>query len=318
MSVYKNVIIACILLALIGGSLTPAFAQSADAHFFPETRHWVRGAFWTHYQSVEGAEYKYGYPYTREFIDKNSGHLVQYFQKVRLDLIETPNGPVVQVAPLGEWMYDSTENMPAPVSISPSSCRRFESTGKMVCLAFLDFYDQNDGAVLLGDPISNLEMLPDERYVQSFRNGRLEWNANLVTGQRMKMSDLGRIYYDQVVANPQYTQPEDPGDNIIASPWQARAYVEKVLIAKDQFQTIYVSVTNQYNQPVSDALVEATIIIPNASPEPIRMPQTDSKGISKVLFKIGEIPPNTRITVEISVTALGQKATAPTWFRIWW
>ncbi len=318
MSVYKNVIIACILLALIGGSLTPAFAQSDDSHFFPETRHWVRGQFWTYYQSVEGAVFLFGYPYTREFIDKNTGRLVQYFQKVRLELIETPNGLVVQVSPLGELMYDSTENAPPSFPISPSSCRRFETTGKLVCQDFLDYYNANNGPVLLGDPISNLEVLPDQRYVQYFRNGRLEWNGNLTQGRRTKMSDLGRMYYDEVVGNPQYTQPEDPGDNIIASPWHASAYVEKILISKDQFQTIYVSVTNQYNQPISDALVEAAIILPDGNPQAIRMPNTDSKGISKLLFKIGEIPPNSRITVEITVTALGQKAIAPTWFRIWW
>ena len=88
-----------IILSLLLG-VVPVRAQDADSHFFDETRHNVRGEFWRYYQSISEAETFLGYPITEEFIN-NEGVLVQYFQRVRLELEDEE----VRISPLGSLMY---------------------------------------------------------------------------------------------------------------------------------------------------------------------------------------------------------------------
>ena len=235
-------------------------------------------------------------------------------------MVETPSGWQVRVAPLGELMYDSTENQPSEEPVNPLACRRFETTGKLLCLKFLEFYDANDGPFLLGDPISNMEKLVDGRTVQYFRNGRLEWNASLAYGMRMKMTDLGRIYYDEVVASPLYTQPENPGDNAITSVNQlvAKVFIGKILVRHNEDQTIYVTVTDQFSRPISQARIEGTVTYPDGSKENFRMPMTDSKGISRLGLVFPDQPENSIISIQVDISTLGLSTRANTWFRVWW
>ncbi len=317
----RHFIIACLLLALIGGSLTPGHAQSPDGHFFTATRHWVRGDFWAFYQAAPDALLQFGYPITIEFTDDLSGYRVQYFQRARFDLVPTPNGLQVQVAPLGELLYDENENIPARVSINSAACSTFASTGKTVCLNFLDYYNDYNGALYLGDPISGLEELVDGRYVQYFRNGRLEWNFRRPEGQRLVITDLGRIYFERVVDNPAYTRPEKPGDAIISMPIElkAGASVEKILLRNNEVQTIYINVTDQFDQPVANAQLSTTITLPDGNHTAVYINPTDAKGNANFQFYYNrELPPNSMILVDITITAQGQKTTTQTWYRIWW
>jgi hypothetical protein len=117
------------LLSLWVGS--PVQAQGTTSHFFDQTGHNVRGAFWDYYQRTDHAEQLLGYPITEEFIN-SAGVVVQYFQRARLEL----HAGQVYKTDLGRKTYQ--QGIQLNIS-NPLACENFD-TGFSVCFAFLDFF----------------------------------------------------------------------------------------------------------------------------------------------------------------------------------
>lgn len=308
--------IAFLLLMILALPGAVVQAQDAGSEYYPQTGHYVAGQFLAFYQSAPDNLRLFGYPLTEAFVD-NDGQLVQYFQRARLDLI---NG-AIQVAPLGKLLYDAGAPL-APVSTSSAMCRRFAETGKSVCYAFLQFYDQYNGSLYFGQPISDLEVREDSRFVQYFENVRMEWHPNAPEGEKVVLTHLGRMYFDTHVNNPALTRPvSSVGSDIINSPMQLQAYafVKEALLPVSAKQTLYLIVQDPQFQPVQGANLLITLYFPDGTVKDARPAATNENGISEFVFQVPDLyKVDQLIEVEVRVDYLGSSTTTSTWFRIWW
>ena len=59
-----------------------------------------------------------GYPITDDFKDPVTRGHVQYFEKARFDLVDTDDGPRIQMAPLGQLLHESGNPLSAAMTCS--------------------------------------------------------------------------------------------------------------------------------------------------------------------------------------------------------
>ena len=318
MRVIKKLYITGTIFVLILSIIlvSPVKAQTTDTLYFEETGHSITGVILEYYQTVEDAMLLFGFPITEEFTDENTGQRTQYFQHVRLDITESTSGPTVQIAPLGTLLYD--ENAPAtPLNTVNTACRISQNTGKQICYDFLRFYEAHHGAKYLGEPISNL-IEQDRRIVQYFENGRLEWRPELPAGQKIGVSNLGQIYYNQEIGPDGQNAT---GQNIIVSSIpevKVSTFVSKALIAANSSQKIFVIVQDKNLQPVQGAMINIIIHKPGELGEGYRAPATDKNGISVFEFNVGDLPIKQVMNVDVDVDYSGVRTESESWFRVWW
>ncbi len=304
---YIAVLLICFLIAGIPGAVS---AQDVE-EYFPETGHFVRGAFLSFYHSTTDSLLLFGYPISEEMPGKY-GQTMQYFQRARFEL---SSDGTVQLAPLGEIQY-KPGGLVAELSTNSPACRRFPATGYSVCYSFLRFYDKYDGATFFGDPISDVEIW-DNRYVQYFQNARFEWRPEARDGETVGLTFLGQIEYDRmgtVAASPR----EGFGAPLPAIQLQANAFVSQALLANGSSQTLYVIVQDQAYKPVEDVMVSVSVYFPDGSQYDVRAPSTSADGISKLSFEVSGMPQKEVVRVEVSAAYGSSSAHARTWFRIWW
>jgi hypothetical protein len=306
-----------LIVGLLLPAVTPANAQKADSLYFPETGHWVSGDFLTFYQAGSDPQLLFGYPITDSFADPLSGESVQYFQKSRFELHPEADKPNrVQLSPLGSLLYQAGN--PVDMPIEKSACRYYAEQKHYVCYAFLGFFDNHGGVGQFGYPISEIEQ-HENLYVQYFERARLEWHPELPAGQRVTISELGRVYFDQSVGDLSLLQP-NPGNATLKAMMQlqARAFVSRAIISPGAKQTLYVMAQDQYLRPVSRANVAVTVRFPKGGEERYRLPLTNNDGLSSMEINLGEQPSNQIVILDVEVTQGGLQAWAGTWFRIWW
>src|SRR5512140_1285847 len=195
-----------LILTLLLTQWGTANAQSADIQFFPETGHTIKGDFLRFYKSVREPKLIFGYPITEQITSKD-GKTVQYFQRARFELLGPQN---VQLTALGQAVYKPGQQL---VLTNLAGCDVFP-TNYPVCFAFLDFYRTNGGAAQFGNPISPFEF-HENLIVQYFEKARFEWRADRPEGQRVVLTDLGRLYFDQFGEDPSYLKPVKPRDATI-------------------------------------------------------------------------------------------------------
>ena len=315
---YKLIWLALISFMLVGfGNVVQA--QPQDFEFFEETGYYVRGEFWSYYQQFDDALIVFGYPITDEFTDPETGGKVQYFQKARFELVQDPENPV-RLFDLGQILYTPEGGMELPQVNNSSNCRTFQ-TGFHVCMGFLSFYDTHNGLAVLGDPISNAEFR-DGLYVQYFDNARLEFRSLLPPGQKIGLSDLGKIYFDKYV-RATYNEEDDEGDAIPLPPspplkLYALANVDHPLLPQNSSQVINVIVLDQNQEPIVGADIDVIFKLDEWE-NTINLPPSDENGISRAYIEIGNLP--LMKIVEIEVIARHENALetrAKTWFRLWW
>jgi hypothetical protein len=294
-----------ILAAAIQGNVQ---AQSFERNF--QNGYSVRGAFLEFYENAPDPLLLFGYPISRE-ISRPDGTLYQYFQYARFDLVNGPDGPVVELFPLGKILYTPSDTIP-PLNTNSPACRRFES-GFSVCYSFLSFYDRYQGETYIGSPISNIEV-HDGRYVQYFENASMEWRPDSATGEVVGLGDLGRLYVSQFDPLPQ-----DPGGYSLSTPesLQAHAFVTQALVPAQGTQTVYVIVQDQNFEPVEGARVMMSVYYPNDQYD-LLAPITNADGISQYSFQVSDVPVKEVVRVEVLVTIGTSEAGASTWFRSWW
>lgn len=298
-----------LVLTLLLTQWGTANAQSVDIQFFPETGHNVKGDFLRFYKSVRDPRLLFGYPITEQMTSKD-GKTVQYFQRARFELLGPQN---VQLAPLGQATYQKQQQV---ILNNSAGCELF-STSYPVCTAFLVFFKANGGITQFGNPISPFEF-HENRIVQYFEKARFEWRADRPEGQRVVLTDLGRLYFDQSGEDPSYLKPVDPQDatiNPILS-IKVRAFVEKSITQANGQQSVYVIVQNQTGQAVSNTTGKATIHWPTGSTQDYYF-ITDSSGLGRIQFNFENQKQGELVPIDIAVTYQGLAGTTKTSFRIW-
>lgn len=296
--------------------LTPwgsASAQSADVQYFPETGHHVKGDFLQFYNSVPDPKLVFGSPITEQMTSRD-GKTVQYFQRARFELNGgLPENERVRLTSVGQSLYQPANQLKLG---NTAGCDLF-TTGYSVCFAFLDFYKANGGAAQFGNPISPFEF-HENLIVQYFERARFEWRADRPEDQRVVLTDLGRLYFDQLGEDPVHLKPVKPLDatiNPILS-IKIRAFVLKPLTRPTDQQTVYVIVQSQTLQAVSNATGKATITWPNGKTEDFFF-TTNSSGLGTVTFNFSDQKQGELVPIEIVVIYQGLAGTTRTSFRIW-
>ena len=310
----RKIFAVVLIFTLALGGVTSTRAQGTDRQYFRETGHSVSGDFLNFYRSVKDATLLFGYPITEQFA--RDGRLVQYFQRARFELFpERPAGQRVQLTPLGSEAY--TPGVPLG-TYSPFSCRLFAETGFSVCYSFLDFFNKYGGAAQFGYPISPFEYR-DNMIVQYFEKARFEWRPSLPEGQRVGLTDLGRLAFDAKKEDVNLLKPipfNEIGAQIPLS-LQARAFSWKaVTLATDQ-QLIYIVVQDQTLQPISGATGTATIRWPNGATETLSL-VTNSNGFGVVPLSFNNLPYGSLVYIDILITKDGLTSSTTTSFRIWY
>ena len=303
------------ILVLLLASEGPVSAQSSgDVQYFPETGHNLKGEFLRFYKSASNPLLVIGYPITEQ-LTSHDGKTVQYFQRARFELrADLPERQRVQLTPLGKATYQPGSQQ---LNIdNPSACQSFP-TGFRVCFAFLEYYKANDGAAQFGNPISPFEF-HDNLIVQYFEKARFEWRADRPEGQRVVLTDLGRLYFEQLGEDQAALKPLTPInatiDNILSI--HARAFVQNAIMVANGQQTIYIVVQSQTNQAVSNANGKATVHFSDGSAQDYFF-STNSAGLGSITFSFTNQRQGDLVPIDILVTYQGLSASTTTSFRIW-
>ena len=315
MNVTRRFAILLLLPMILLASWGPVQAQtSGEAQFFPETGHNVKGEFLHYYKSASNPLLVFGYPITEQ-IQSTDGKTVQYFQRARFELhANLPENQRIQLTALGQAMYKSGSQQ---LKIdNPSACQLFSNEVR-VCFAFLEFYKANGGATQFGNPISPFEF-HENLIVQYFEKARFEWRADRPEGQRVVLTDLGRIYFDQLAEDQAFLKPINPLnatiDNILAI--NARAFISKAVTTSSGQQTVYTIVESQTHQAVFNANGKATIHFSDGHTEDYFF-TTNGSGLGMIVFNFVNQTQGELVTIDIIATYQGLSTTTTTSFRIW-
>ena len=241
-------VVLAFIIVLSGYSAVPVRAYQQDGRFFAETGHWVRDEFLSFYESAPDPLLLFGYPITEAMPHPmRQGVEIQYFQRARMELDPSqPPNQQVNIAPLGEWLYDITQRGDATnFATNTGACRYFPANGKNVCYAFLQFYDNHNGKTYFGEPISEVEVL-EGRLVQYFEYARMEWRPEMPAGQRVALTDVGRLDFDRTIGNIRLMGASDNLPVVSLTSIQVRAFAARPLIAAGQQQTIFAVVQDPY------------------------------------------------------------------------
>lgn len=290
-----------------------ANAQSADVQYFPETGHQVKGIFLRFYKGVSDPKLVFGYPITEQMTSRD-GKTVQYFQRARFELrTDLPEGQQVQLTAVGQALYQPANQL----KLGNTAGCELSATGYSVCFAFLDFYKAKGGAAQFGNPISPFEF-HENLIVQYFEKARFEWRADRPEDQRVVLTDLGRLYFDQIGEDPAQLKPVKPLDATINAVLsiRVRAFVLKPLTRSTGQQTVFVIVQSQTLQAVSNATGKATISWPDGRVEDFFF-TTNSSGLGTVTFNFADQKKGELIPIDIVVVYQGLAGTTKTSFRIW-
>lgn len=300
-----------VILTLLVLSPARVHAQASESEqYFPETGHTVKGDFLHFYRNTADPTLVYGFPITEQFSSRD-GKTVQYFEHARLEW----NDGKVQITPLGQAVYEP--GRPKLDINNPAACRSFQ-TGYQVCFAFLDFYQTYGGEAQFGAPISPFEF-HENLIVQYFEKARFEWRADRPEGQRVVLTDLGRVYFDRLGEDQAQLRPLRLLDATISSilSIHARAFVKDAITQSGGQQTVYVLVQSQTSQPVANANGMATIHFTDNHTEEYFF-STNSSGLGSFAFNFENQAAGRLVPVEILVTYQGLAARTTTSFRIWY
>ena len=287
-------------LAACGGELTQPAANDATIP--------VASEFETFYESYGGRDV-FGEPITDAFVPEEGGHLVQYFQAMRLEYDESREGIVV--FPLGEWAIAGlSEPVPA---LDPNE--RVESE-------FQAFYDEQNGTQLLGPAISPV-LEEGDTPVQYFRNGRLEWHPELPLGERVQLGYLGQAHFDaEMIFNYRQRVQAQPVPLAGVSEVDVFASVQAPILYAGEEQTLYVTVLTPAGRPVSGIRVGVQIIQANtpATEDVAVVGQTDDRGKVVAVLELGDLPAGEQVQILILAYATNSTVIGSTRinFKTWW
>ncbi len=311
---------AGLLIPLHGASFAQVLRQlSSQERYFPETGHMVTGDFLSAYESVPNPELVFGYPITEAFPDSDEEYMVQYFERARFELhLENPPELRVKISDLGYLSYEKGPELPIPGTLQ--ACRYFDETGQPVCFAFLDFFERNGGVPVFGYPISSFE-LHDGRITQYFQRARFEWHPELPIGSRVRLTDLGREYFE--------IKGEEPirllalslltGSNLTRRilSIQVHAYPQTAIAPSSGEQTVYIVVQDQNLMPIAGATIYLEVVDTGGLSGNTIIPfSTNDQGVVTYTFPYQNQRPGV-FTMRVHALFEGLQGRTVTSFRIW-
>ncbi len=169
--------------------------------FVEETRHNLALNIKLFYDAQEG-ETRFGYPLTELMLDPESGRLVQYFERARIEV--SPDNPAdIQLTASGSILTEGRRDLAfRPLQDAPANDPAyFAETGYRISDTFYDFWKTHGDVELLGYPISRvlIERLDGPgRLVQYFERARLEYYPEFAgTPRAIQMGHLGSELFRQ-------------------------------------------------------------------------------------------------------------------------
>jgi len=300
-----------IIFAVVSGASSQS--SSGDERVFP-TGFVVRGEFLNFFDQHGGIE-TFGYPLTVSF--KESGVLVQYFQRGRIELHpEDPSQRRVVMGSLGELL---TTPEPPAAELAPHPDRRFfPETGHTVAAAFLHYFDERGGVDFFGSPITEM-VVENGRIVQYFQRARLEWHPDNPRILRVQLGRLGEIFLDQFPPPQEALDPSSSGSRIVlpeVTSLNVTASVSHPFAGQNQLQMLYVFVYDQTGTQLFGAKVSAVIHFPDGDRQ-ITLTETNESGLSWQSFNVGQVPVGETVSVEVRVSYVGVEGTTQTSFLVW-
>jgi hypothetical protein len=317
MVTFRGSLILFLTFCLLAAGWSPAYAQSQNSQYFSQTGHNVQGDFLNFYNAASDPTRLYGYPITEQFTDKD-GLLVQYFQRARFEYHpELPPGQRVVLTNIGRKLY--TPGIQLNI-FSPFACRLYSETNYAVCFSFLDFFDKYGGVAQFGYPISPFEYEKGV-IIQYFEKARFEWQPSQPEGQRVVITDLGRLYFDAMGDDPGLLQSVPPLNNAPnAAPiinLQVRAFVWKAVTLSNDQQVVYIIAQDQRNTAVSNASCAVIVRWPDGTASSANV-TTNSNGIAIAAFNVVNQPYGNLVYIDINCSYNGLVGTTTTSFRIWY
>jgi hypothetical protein len=183
---------ALVLLALLSvlSALPAAPAQAQGRLYFPQTGHFLGGAFRSFWERNGGVEI-FGYPISPEFVQNRDGRVAQYFERARFELNVVNNQAVISLGLVGrDYLAATGQGFPPVAPVRAPGVRFFPETGHTLRGEFLNFWQRRGGLAIFGFPISEelVQQLSDGRnyVVQYFERGRFE-----LVGNRVRLASLG-------------------------------------------------------------------------------------------------------------------------------
>lgn len=182
------------LLVLVAGLLLGAMpAPAAEAQskaYFPQTGHFLGGAFRAYWERNGGVEI-FGYPVSEEFVQSRDGRVAQWFERARFELNVVNNQAVVSLGLVGrEYLSATGQGFPPVAAVRAPGLRYFPETGHTLRGEFRNYWERRGGLGSFGYPVSEelVQRLDDGRnyLVQYFERGRFE-----LVGSRVRLATLG-------------------------------------------------------------------------------------------------------------------------------
>ena len=324
------VMVAAVLVS--GVSVTCAQPQSQDPPqsagggclYFGETGHWVCGDFLEFFETWGEIE-TFGYPLSRAFDDPMRGLEVQYFQRARMEL--HPHNPEPYKVLLGllvdELGYQFSEARLEQMPPYNSNLHHyFPETGHVVSYAFLDYFREKGGLDIFGYPRSEFTY-EGGRVVQYFQRVRMEWRPEALSGAQIYLTPLVETHLERFDIPEEHLQPETVAPPGIMNPTSgptklnATASVRHVITGREGGQTVFIYVTDQWDQPVPGAAAK-TVVHYQSSDAHYECAPTDESGFTWCSFDILSSPPGRKVVVDVTVTRGDLTGTTKTFFLPWW
>jgi len=321
------VVMAVVLISSV--SATHPQSPDTDCEYFAETGHYVCGEFLEFFET-QGELEIFGYPLTEAFDDPELGLRVQYFQRARMELHPHTSGTykVLLGSLVDELGYHFPPASPEQIPAFNSSLRHyFPEAGHVVSYAFLDYFREQGGLDIFGYPRSEF-MAAGGYIVQYFQRVRMEWHPEDISGPQMRLTNLGEIYIERFGVPGDYDEPRDAPGRIDGSARtetsEARvtklntsASVRHIITGQEGVQTVFIYVTDQWQQPVEGAAV-GMVVHYQSGDQRYEFAPTDGSGFTGHSFYIPPAAPGRKVVID--VTAVYDSLTSATqiFFLPWW
>lgn len=258
----------------------------------------------------------FGEPYSGIVLlepDTENERVAQYFNGGRLEA--NPETGAIEIAQLGEWAYEGLLD-PIVAKIPIDGDTECFDNGWCVQGAFLDFYLENNGSLIFGQPLSP-QLDEGDLRVQYFENVRLEWHPEAPAGQQVQVGLTGRAHYLYVVYEPILIAL--PIDTELESV-NVTAAVRAPIMYRGDEQVIYVLVEKPDRTPVSGVKIELVITHNSETyTQPIDE-ETSGTGTVQAVVDLPNFTPEKDVQVQVLAYDKQGKELGNTiiTFQAWW
>lgn len=286
---FQRVLPLLIIMTIISGCNFPVANSSNNSSPYQQipsllesnSDYTIDPAFESFYHSAYFPRALFGQPISYAYQDPESGNLVQYFQKARLEsFLDENNQPATRLTPLGQYFKQQANGQEVTLE---GGCKFFSGSDYPICQEFLLFYEANHGPALCGKPISNV-YYSENHYFQYFENVLLVWFPLEPEPYQVTAANLGEMYLKSV--EPLYAQITNPDSLEFALPdtnpsplIQIEVAFEYPFIHPDYPQTVYVQVIDESGIVLEGLEITAEVILPDQTSFILRPGKTDAKGI---------------------------------------